>query len=240
VVGRVDQLRSQLTALAHGRRRRGRLTPAVLAAGALVALGCGARADASSADRVPPVDSVARARMDSIVRSQPGYVIDSVLPLEEALRRFRSGITDTPTVLAGGQRSREALVAAFARAVERADSLALRRMSITREEFAFLVYPSSPYTRPPYRQQPEIAWLLLSAAGDKGLRRLVERRAGHAFRLVGHDCPREPETEGENKMWRGCAIRRVRSPGDTAIERLFGAIIERRGRFKFYSFGNEL
>jgi hypothetical protein len=132
------------------------------------------------------------------------------------------------------------LVEAFARSVEQGDSLALRRMAMTRAEFAFLVYPSSMYTRPPYRQQPEITWLLLTAAGDKGLRRLIERRAGQRFRLVGHECPAEPAVEGENRLWRGCIVRRVRAPGDTASERLFGPIIERHGHFKFYSFGNEL
>jgi hypothetical protein len=185
-------------------------------------------------------DSLARARQDSIVRSQPGYVVDSALPIEEALRRFRTDVKDTPTVLVGGERSREALVAAFARAVERGDSVALRRMAITRAEFAFLVYPSSQYTRPPYRQQPEIVWLLLSAAGDKGMKRLVERRKGERFSLAAHECPTPPAVEGENRLWRGCVVRRIRPPADTVTERLFGPIIARGGRFKFYSYGNEL
>lgn len=185
-------------------------------------------------------DSLARARQDSIVRSQPGYVVDSALPIEEALRRFRADIKDTPTALAGGERSREALVAAFARAVERGDSVALRRMAMTRAEFAFLVYPPSRYTRPPYRQQPEVVWLLLSAAGDKGMKRLIERRTGERFNLVAHDCPTPPAVEGENRLWRGCVVQRIRPPADTVTERLFGPIISRGGRFKFYSYGNEL
>jgi hypothetical protein len=65
------------------------------------------------------------------------------------------------------------------------------------------------------------------------------RQAGKPFRLVGHTRPL-PDTEGENRFWRGCAIRRIRSPGDTVTERLFGAIVERDGRFRFYSYGNEL
>jgi hypothetical protein len=166
-------------------------------------------------------------------------VVDSAIPLDEALRRFRADIRDTPTVLVGGARSRDALVAAFAQAVKRGDSVALRRMAMTRAEFAFLVYPSSQYTRPPYRQQPEIVWLLLSGASEKGLKRLVERRRAMPFRLISSAC-QEPSSEGENRVWRGCAIRRVRAPGDTATERLFGPIIERQGQFKFYSYGNEL
>ena len=195
---------------------------------------------ANGDDSRAAADSAARARQDSIVRSQPGYVIDSAISIEESLRRFRADIRDTPKVLVGGERSREALVEKFTRAVERGDSLALRRMAMSRGEFAFLVYPSSMYTRRPYRQQAQITWLLLTAASDKGLRRLVERRAGQPFRFRGLDCPDPPVTEGENRLWRGCAVRRVRAEGDTATERLFGPIIERAGRFKFYSYGNEL
>lgn len=191
-----------------------------------------ARGDERGADDI--------ARQDSILRAQPGYVIDSAIPIEEALRRFRSDLSPAPVRLTGGRPTRTALVEAFAQAVERGDSLSLREMGMSRAEFAYLVYPFSRYTRPPYRQQPEITWLLLAAAGDKGIRRLVERRAGQPFRVIGHDCPREPEVEGDNRIWRGCTVRRLRAFGDTVSERLFGPIIERGGRFKFYSYGNEL
>jgi hypothetical protein len=216
---------------------------AVVAVDGVLGAGCvadrGADVERFRRDSVR-ADSIARAQQDSIVRSHPGYVVDSALPIEEALRRFRADINDTPTVLSGGARSRDALVAAFARAVERGDSVALRRMAMTRAEFAFLVYPSSQYTRPPYQQQPQIVWILLSAAGDKGMKRLVERRAGEPFGLLAHDCPAPPASEGENRLWRGCVVRRMRPPADTATERLFGPILERGGRFKFYSYGNEL
>jgi hypothetical protein len=215
--------------------------PCILVAAS--ALACAAEGAAES-DRTGRdslrADSVARARQDSIVRTQPGYVVDSAIPVQEALRRFRADIRDSATALAGGAPSREALVAAFARAVERGDSSALRRMAMTRAEFAYLVYPSSRYTRPPYRQQPEIVWLLLTGPSDKGLKRLVERRGGTAFRLVGHSCQAPPVTEGDNRVWRGCIVERARSPGNTTRERLFGPIIERDGQFKFYSYGNEL
>jgi hypothetical protein len=46
--------------------------------------------------------------------------------------------------------------------------------------------------------------------------------------------------EGENRLWRNCRVRRVRAAGDTASGRLFGVILERHGRFKFASYGNDL
>ena len=85
------------------------LTARGVAAGvalAIVASACDARTRDTSAagthaattppSAVPAVDSV---------RPYAG-VIDSTLPIEEALRRFRAPIPDTPTVLAGSAGSR--------------------------------------------------------------------------------------------------------------------------------------
>lgn len=167
-------------------------------------------------------------------------VIDSALPPEEELRRFRADIQEEPVALAGGTRSRDALGREFARALARADSTALRRMLLTRAEFAYLVYPSSPYTRPPYRQPPWLVWMQLEQESEKGLRRLLARRAGRPLRYAGVSCAGEPETAGASRLWRQCVIRRARAPGDTVAEQLFGVIVEHDGRFKLASYGNEL
>ena len=37
-----------------------------------------------------------------------------------------------------------------------------------------------------------------------------------------------------------CALRRVCAPADTIDERLFGPIVERRGRYKFLAYANKL
>src|SRR4051812_12390606 len=58
-------------------------------------------------------DSIARSRQDSIDRAQPGYVVDSVLPVEEEMRRFRAAV--------GGSE-----VAAFRRASATRDELVAR------------------------------------------------------------------------------------------------------------------
>src|ERR1700754_1736356 len=68
-------------------------------------------------------DSVARARQDSINRAQPGYVIDSILPVEEELRRFRDAIGGAPvTALSGGSPSRDALARRVVAAVTANDT----------------------------------------------------------------------------------------------------------------------
>ena len=198
-----------------------------------------AMAACGTADRA---DTAARrATGDSpAVAPRAGYVVDSVLPVEEELRRFRADLPSAPTVLAGGAGSRDALGRAFAGALARADSAALRRMALTRAEFAYLVYPGSAYTRPPYRQPPWLVWRDLEENGGKGLRRLLDRRGGRALAYAGVRCPQAPEAAGASRLWRRCLLRTVRAPGDTLSQRLFGVIIEHRGRFKFASYGNEL
>jgi hypothetical protein len=153
--------------------------------------------------------------------------------LEEDLRRFRANIPVAPKRLSGGANSRESLVRRFLDALARADTAAVADMALTRAEFAYLTYPSSPYVRAPYRQSPEIVWLLLRAEHEKGLARLLDRIGSQRIEYLGHRCDPEPLRESENRLWRGCSVR-VKIGGDTSTtRRLFGTIIERRGRFKF-------
>jgi hypothetical protein len=184
-------------------------------------------------------DSVARARQDSINRAEPGYVIDSLLPIEEELRRFRAAIGGVATsALSGGMPTMDSLLEGFVRAVERADTTALGRLSVSAREFADLVYPESRYTSPPYRQSPGFLWSQVVLRSDVGLKRLLDRLGGRRVRMVGYDCDSLGVMEGRNRYWTNCAVRlRTDSAGTTRL-RLFGTIIERDGAFKFMSYAN--
>jgi hypothetical protein len=183
-------------------------------------------------------DSVARARQDSINRAQPGYVIDSLLPVEEEIRRFREAIGGAPvTALANGSASRDALVRRLVTAVSKHDSVDVRAMTLTAREFADLIYPSSPNTRPPYRQPPGLVWMQISNPSNGG--RLMNRLGGVHFRYVDHTCNPAPEIQGENKLWTGCQLRVVGPDNDTTTQRWFGAILERGGTFKFLTLANQ-
>ncbi|MDP9205133.1 MAG: hypothetical protein M3P12_06715, partial [Gemmatimonadota bacterium] len=131
-------------------------------------------------------DSINRARQDSINRASPGYVIDSILPVEEELRRFRSAIGGQPvTAFSGGSGSREALVRRFMKALAANDSVDLRAMALNAREFADLVYPESPYTHPPYSQSPALVWNQIQNPSASGFTRLVRRLANQPLRYVG-------------------------------------------------------
>jgi hypothetical protein len=181
-----------------------------------------------------------RARQDSVVRSRPGYVIDSILPVAEEIRRFQASLDAHPTSLRDGAPSRSALVTRFVRALENNDTTALARLVVTRPEFGHLIYPSSPNAAPPYRQSPQLVWLTRSASTEKASRRLFQRFGGKAFGYVGYDCDTKAAREGANTVWSGCAVRFIESGRDTMRLRVFGSIVARDGRFKFLSLTNGL
>ena len=164
--------------------------------------------------------------------------VDSAIPIDEALRRFRRDLPN-PTVLHGGFASREKLVREFVRAVEVQDTAALRRMVLKADEFAWFYYPSSPLSHPPYELAPALMWFQLEGESEKGALRLFRERAGHALGYIGHTCA-PPRVEGKNRVHSSCELRRVTAARDTVAERLFGLIIERDGSYKFVSYANSL
>lgn len=216
---------------------------AVLALAVVLQAACAREDDGASGDSASvSMSGIAApgAVEDTSYRLQPGYIVDSILPIEEELRRFRADIVDTPSSFRGGASSREALVRALFDALERRDSAGIRGLIVDRAEFAWLVYPSSPYARPPYRQPPGLVWAQLRLAGGNGFSRLLERYSGGVLRYVDHACAAEPAVEGRNRLWRDCNARVVRLGTDTVRGRWFGVIVERDGRFKFANLANQL
>lgn len=185
-------------------------------------------------------DSIVRARQDSINRTLPGYVVDSIRPVEEELRQFRASAGgDSATKLVGGGSSRGELVRQFIAAVAGADTVTLREMVLTPREFSDLVYPESPYVRPPYRQAPGLVWSQIESSGTTGLTRLLRRLGGQPMRYLAHTCSGAPDSYGSNRIWKGCVVRITRTAGQTASVRLFGSIVERGGQFKFVNYAND-
>jgi hypothetical protein len=169
-------------------------------------------------------------------RNEPA-VVDSSLPLEEALRRFRVGL---PVVkeLSGGAPTRDALVRRFVRAVEQRDTAAVRAMVLSRAEFAYLYYPDSPFTREPHKQMAGLVWFFTQANSSKGVTRAFNRLGGQPLAYRGHQCNVRPKRQGPNRLWEDCVVRLGQGNTDAEL-RLFGSIIERDGRLKFVSYAND-
>jgi hypothetical protein len=165
-------------------------------------------------------------------------VIDSVVPIEVALERFRRDLPKPPD-LTGGLGSREELVRAFVAALQASDTNALRRMALRKDEFAWFYYPSSHLARSPYELPPELLWFQMQGQSEKGASLLLSERAGGPLGYVAHDCATE-RREGANRIFGHCVLRRITPAGDTLRERLFGLVLERGGAFKFVSYSNKL
>ena len=212
--------------------------------GILVVLVSACHADAPRvAARTPAdsarADSVTRARQDSVNRAQPGYVIDSILPPDEEMRRFRARFPgDGATAFVGGSASRAELVQRFVAALAASDTAALRAMALHAREFADLYYPESPYAHPPYHQPVSFAWRTIQDPSTAGLTRLLKRVGGTPVRFVSERCDPRVLREGRTTRYAGCLVR-VSEAGTTATKRYFGSIVERDGQFKFLSYTND-
>ncbi|MBP2648266.1 MAG: hypothetical protein H6Q77_1890 [Gemmatimonadetes bacterium] len=171
---------------------------------------------------------------DASTPGNPQHV-DSVVPRDVAIERFRQG-TQPVSGFTGGASSRDALVKAWVKAIETADTAALTQMLISRDEFAWVYYPTASQGLPPYDLSPSLLWFMVDGQTSKGLRRLLEERAGKPMHVIGYACDPKPTTEGENHLWGPCELKQVRAAGDTIRERLFGLIVERGGQWKFLSY----
>ena len=199
-----------------------RLTPILLVAGAALLSACAGEARSASA------------------AAATAGVVDSALPIPVLLDRFRATTVDTPTVLRGGAASPRDLVEALVGALATHDTATLRSLVLSRAEFAWLYYPHTKFTSRPYELGPELVWLQHAAASEKGAVRLLSRYGGAVLGLRSVTCADSAVSEGPNRIVGGCRVRLTSPEGAVQERRLFGALLNRDGRYKFLSYANDL
>lgn len=185
------------------------------------------------------VESSGAEPRDLAAYAAAGNVIDSTFTMEEEIRRFRDGMEEV-TELAGGASSKEELVDALLRAIEREDQAAIAPLALTREEFAWLYFPYSINASPPYELAPGIVWMQIEHASSVGLGKALAVHGGKELHDTGLRCPDEATAAGEGRIWDGCLVAGVLPTGEEVEERLFGSILEVGGRYKFVSFANDM
>jgi hypothetical protein len=166
------------------------------------------------------------------------HVVDSVLPMDVAMDRFRAGLA-RPMALRGTITSRDALVDEVMRAIEQSDTLAFERIAVNRAEWVWLYYPDDKLSKPPYELPPNLAWFQLQETNRKGVLRALRELGGHRIDVKGYTCDVQPTVEGENTVWTGCRVTLSRDGGEEVTIRLFGAILERGGIFEVLSYDND-
>lgn len=165
-------------------------------------------------------------------------VVDSVLPMEVALERFRSGLAE-PERLESGAKDMDTLVRHMVDALATSDTLAFERLAVDRAEFAWLYYPTTTVALPPYELPPALAWFQMQQRSRRGVFRALAAYGGVPLEYVGYRCDATPRVEGENRIWTDCRIELAR-PGEAPVPvRIFGAVIERDGRFAVLSYDND-
>lgn len=199
--------------------------PLALVAATVVGAACGSGdADSSAEERDLP----------------PGYVIDSALPIDTLLARFRATVADTPQALRGGETSPERLTRRFLAAISARDTATLQRLIISRSEYAWLYYPHSRFTQRPYELYPELLWIQLSSSTESGITRMLHRYGGSSMRLESVVCDDSSVIEGPNEIIRGCRVRFAAADSSARTMRLFGDLLARDGQLKFLSYANDL
>ncbi len=193
---------------------------------------------AAACDGNAPMERRATAPAATLAKaSAPSRVVDSILPIEEHLRRFRATLAPVES-LAGGAGSRDSLVAAMVRATAAGDTLSLRGLLLTKAEYAWLYYPAHIYAATPYELDPATFWMMIGANGEKGLTRLLRQRAGQKLSLRAYQCEASKALHPPAREWNHCSLQLVLG-GEERAEQLFGSIVELDGRFKIVSYANQ-
>lgn len=193
----------------------------------------------AGADSVPSAEAIAQQRRLDSLRRIPGYVIDTFVPLPEALRQFREATPGVaPERIAGGAASLDELLGRLVDAYAAGDTAGLRALSVDRAEYAWLYYPDSPYPRPGYELSAEFVWYLMETHGAKGAERASQRLGGKRWTVLGADCGESPSVEGANRVWGPCSLRLREGSGPESTLELAKAVLERDGRFKLLGLEN--
>jgi hypothetical protein len=198
----------------------------------LVLAGCGRKDEAASVASVA-LDSERPWR-------KPGDKIDSILPMDELLRRFRDSLPEVRE-FTGGERSRDQLARRFLQALGEGDSTTVAGLLLSKAEFAWLVFPDHLYAREPYALDPDIFWLQLTQETRKGSGRMLQRYGGQPLRYLGLEgCQRDTLQirQGPDTIWSGCRVHYA-SRDSTLTRMLFGSVVQREGRYKFLSYHTE-
>jgi hypothetical protein len=175
---------------------------------------------------------------DAAPEAEAAVRVDSIRPPAEALARFRDGLP-IADALSGGAPSRDSLVARFVDAVTRQDTAAIQGMVLSRAEYGWIYFPSLQRMNPRTNMQPEVMWMLHTQESQKGITRVLRRLGGGQARFGAYACEDAPQVEEANRYFHQCTVQTIAPDGETAPLKLFGSMIERGGRWKIVSYGND-
>lgn len=232
-----------------------RTFPTLLLLVVLVTAGCdrgrdaAATGDSTTVIRQPIPSGISPAmvewRTDGLIvpspdslRRIPGYIVDSIFPPAEAIRRFQATVEGpAPTRLTGGAPDTETLLRRYWSALVRHDTAGVKSLVLSHREFAYLYFPESVIFAS--GMQPSAAWILYESTTGRGLSR-AWRAAGVAdTTVVSTPCRDRTRDEGKSHTYGPCAVvLRKGASFDTLW--IAGTVIRRDGVHKLLGLDNSL
>ena len=178
------------------------------------------------------VACVAPARA-SVLTNEPGYVP----PNDPDSAAVRTGRRDAPSVsqkFTGGAKSLDALARAILRASANGDRKALAGMCVTRSEFANILWPEFPQSRPVTGATADDGWYFLKRRNEGGLGRLIGdwKETKLSFIKVEQGTF---DRYRNFRLHRGLTIVARTAEGEVVRIDDLRTVAERKGVFKIYS-----
>ena len=90
-------------------------------------------------------------------------------------------------------------------------------------------------SKPSHTLSVDFHWQLLTVNSLRGLNEILGEYGGHPLELIELEDPEKIEDYGTFRLWRRVRLK-VRHNGEARSVRVFGAIVERNGRFKLLAY----
>ena len=132
--------------------------------------------------------------------------------------------------------SPEAVARAVVRGLAGNNLEALRALAVTEAEFRDLVWPKLPASRPERNLPMDYVWGDLSTKSDANLRARLGGWVDRGFVLVSVSFAGATDDYGTYRVHRETVLLLRDREGREQTGRLFGSMIEHRGRFKVFSY----
>jgi hypothetical protein len=169
----------------------------------------------------------------SVLTNEPGYVP----PADPDSAAVRTGHRAAPQVaqkFAGGAKSLEALARSVLRAAAAGDRRTLAQLCVTRREFAEILWPEFPQSRPITGATADDGWYFLVRRNEGGVGRLLGDWNGRPLTLVRVERGAF-ESYRNFRLHRGLTIVAKTADGEVVRVDDLRTVAERKGQFKIYS-----
>lgn len=132
--------------------------------------------------------------------------------------------------------SPEAVANAVLRALSQRDIPRLRALSLTEDEFRFLVWPELPASRPERNVPWDYAWNDLQQKSLGQLEARVEKWRGRDVEVVKVSFGGPTQNYQRFRVFRKTLVSLRDQHGAISEEELFGSTVEQAGRYKVFSY----